>query len=147
MGIFHIEVGDINRDFLLLSPTDPMTDLGDYLTGVKELHFFFCKTCAVRCFLFDGESEVVDVDLAELGVPGYGNPGSKTTVWRATYQNGHPVHGPYLSVNTHTIDADQNLFDMRDLTEKKQVRYLDNLSDVGKTLPVRWDRPQFGGCY
>lgn len=53
--------------------------------------------------------------------------------------------GQYLSVNAHTIDANQEGFDMRDWVDKKAVKYLDCLDDAQNE--DRYDRPHAGGCY
>ncbi|KAK3180736.1 hypothetical protein K4F52_007953 [Lecanicillium sp. MT-2017a] len=143
-GALHIKPGNIT-DFMLLSPLDPFTEMGDYLTNDAEIHFFFCKVCGVRCFSLYGNSETAEVDLAELGVAGY-EAGKLTRVWRAT----GGVAGTRVLANALTIDAGQEGlgFDLRVLTEKKQVKYVDTLPEkVEDSLPGRWDRPHHGGCY
>lgn len=150
MGLFHLKPADPAADFLLLRPLDPYADLGDYLTEDKEIHFFFCKTCGVRCLCTNAAGEVVDVDAAALGLPpdsGASGGAAPTRAWRAIKGSGAPEYGTYVAVNGHTVDADQADFDMRDLTEKKCVRYLDTYNEIGKDLPTRWDRPHDHGCY
>lgn len=144
LGLFHLKPADPSNDFLLLSPLDPFAELGDYLTGDKNIHFFFCKTCGAHCLSFCGDGQVVNIDAAALGLPSAaGNAPSKA--WRAT-DNGPEEYGAFVSVNGHTIDAGQ-AFDMRELTEKKLVRYGDTYSDFGEGLPGRWDRPHDHGSY
>jgi hypothetical protein len=145
-GFFHVRVASPADDFLLLSPLDPLADLGDYLCRNKMLHFLHCRTCATRCFIFAGDAEVVDADLAALGVAGAAaaGPGETTKVWRVKREGGHPVLGNFLSVNGNTIDAGQ-AFDMRELTDKKIVLYYDYLHDTIAT--GRYDKPHPGGCY
>ncbi|KAJ6781234.1 hypothetical protein PWT90_05097 [Aphanocladium album] len=145
MGLFHLKPADTTDDFLLLSPLDPYTELGDYLTDDKEIHFFFCKTCGVRCFSTNATGELVDVDAKELGLPEGKNVPAKA--WRAVRGSGHPEYGTFVNANGHTIDADQAEFDMRDLTEKKRVRYVDTYSEYGKGVPGRWSRPHEHGSY
>lgn len=147
MGIFDVRVRDNTEDFFVISPPDPLKDLGDYLTGNKLIHYPFCQTCGVRCFSFIGTGETVDVDLAELGVPGFDGPGTKTRVWRAARDGGHPEFGTYLAINGSTIDNSQRAFDMRELTEKKHVMYTDFLPEEDKQAPIRTDRPHDGGSY
>ena len=134
-------------DFLLLSPLDPFGEFGDYQCYSKKLHFFFCRTCGVRPFIFAGDGEIVEVDPAEarVSVEGSEASGNETVkAWR-------PRRGPdskfdgYLSVNGHTIDAKQKGFDMRVLTEKKHVLYCDGLSEPEG--PSSYERPGDGGCY
>ncbi|CEJ80843.1 hypothetical protein VHEMI01003 [[Torrubiella] hemipterigena] len=147
-GAFHIRPANVKTDFLLLAPADPYLDLGDYLTSDREIHFFFCKTCGVRCFSFCGKSETTELDLCELKVPGYDVPNFLTKVWKSTGESYNPVFGAYVSVNAYTINTDQPEFDMRVLTEKKQVRYIDMLPEPEKDgKPIRWDRPHAGGSY
>ncbi|KND88893.1 hypothetical protein TOPH_06423 [Tolypocladium ophioglossoides CBS 100239] len=147
MGHMHIRPASPTDDFLLLSPLDPFRDLGDYQCYDKVLHFFYCKTCAVRCFIFGGEGEVVDVDLAALGVSGAGQAGKGTKAWRPKRDGGRPKYGNYLSVNGHSVDAGQKGFDMRELTDKKYVLYCDCLSDKAQEAPARYGRPQDYGSY
>ncbi|OAA60097.1 DUF636 domain-containing protein [Cordyceps fumosorosea ARSEF 2679] len=142
MGLFHVKPASAARDFLLLRPLDPYAALGDYLTDDKEIRFFFCRTCGVRCFSTNATGEVVGVeDAAALGLP------ARTRAWRAVEGSGAPEYGTFVSVNGHTVDADQTEFDMRELTEKRCVRYLDTFSEHGKGQPGRWDRPHDHGCY
>ena len=161
LGALHIKPADVTRDFLLLSPLDPFTELGDYTTNDAEIHFFFCKVCGVRCFSLTGGCETAEVDLAALGaLPNTATttPGgveteteTKTKVWRATEQGGNPEYGgTKVMVNALTVDAGQESlgFDLRVFTEKRQVKYADTLPDkVEDSLPARWDRPHLGGCY
>lgn len=152
IGQFHIRPLAPADDFLLLSPLDPFAELGDYQCFDKVLHFFFCKTCGVRPFIFAGEGEVVDsldegAMALNLQIKGSGTQGKPAKVWKPTQGGGHPQFGHYLSVNGHTIDAGQSGFDMREMTEKKQVMYCDCLSDPKNEAPLSYERPQKGGCY
>lgn len=112
----------------------------------------------MRCFIFMGEGEQVDVDVAALGLAGQlppgvgGDDGSSSTVikaWRPK-RLATPADAPYpktyLSVNGHSIDAGQEGFDMRQWLEDKSVLFLDCLQD-DKELPDRHDRPHDGGSY
>lgn len=146
-GFFHVRVANKTDDFLLLSPLDPLQELGDYLIHNKVLHWLYCKTCGVRCFTFMGTGEVVDLDLAELCVPGYTDKGQKTRVWRAKEDGGHPEYGTYLSFNGNTVDASSKSFDMREIVEQKCVQFYDYLAEGEKRQPVRYGRPHQGGCY
>lgn len=147
-GFFHVSVADKTDDFMLLSPLDPLQELGDYLIHDKLLHWLYCKTCGVRCFTFMGTGEVVELDLAEIGVPGYTKDGNNTQVWRATRDGGHPKFGTYLSFNGNTVDASSKAFDMRDLVERKCVQYYDYLPDEDdEQQPMKFGHPHPGGCY
>ncbi|KAK1994601.1 hypothetical protein LX36DRAFT_583999 [Colletotrichum falcatum] len=146
-------------DFLLLKPLDPYRDLGDYSVYKKDLHFLFCKTCGVRCIILMGQGEVADVDLGEMGVtngnkgPGeesVGRGGALTKVWRPKKDGWIEGMrwGSYLSVNGYSVDAGQDGFDLREITEKKWVKYLDwlELHSEG-SQGSRFDRPWEGGAY
>jgi hypothetical protein len=68
-------------------------------------------------------------------------------VWKPTKGGGHPEYGHYLSLNGHTIDANQDGYDMRILTESKDVMYCDCLSQPENEAPLTFSRPQANGCY
>jgi hypothetical protein len=146
-GFFHVRVANPTDDFLLLSPLNPLEELGDYLIHKKRLHWLYCKTCGVRCLIFMGTGEVVDLDLAGLDVPGHTEHGKKVRVWRARKDGGHPEFGTYLSANGNTVDASSTLFDMRALVEQKCVQYYDFLAEDDERRPVRYGEPHPGGCY
>ncbi|KEY71694.1 hypothetical protein S7711_10643 [Stachybotrys chartarum IBT 7711] len=144
-GILHVRVRFAPEDFLLLSPLDPFEDLGDYRPG-PDLRFLYCKTCAVRCFTFMGEGELVD--LKGLDVPSAGNDNGPVKAWRPKKEGWREgrAEGCYLSVNGYTIDQGQKDLDLRELTEKKIMSYIDCLVDVDKQSPTL-ERPHFGGAY
>ncbi|KAJ3484208.1 hypothetical protein NLG97_g7113 [Lecanicillium saksenae] len=144
-SIFSVRPADPTDDFLLLSPLDPYTSLGDYLTDDKEIHFFFCKTCGVRCFSTNATGELVDVDTAALGLPEGKNAPARA--WRAVRGSGHPEYGTFVNVHGNTIDPDHTEFDMRELTETKRVQYFENYSEPREGPSGRWDRPHVHGCY
>lgn len=156
-GFLHARVASSPDDFLLLAPDgDPFTELGDYQCDGGYLHFFFCTRCAVRCFIFMGEGEAVEVGdedaLALLEDGDEKEAGRKTvTAWRPKkegWQEGKLNHGCYLSVNALTIDQEQEGFDLREWTERKWVLYLDVLKsgEPDEGTPS-YDRPHPGGCY
>jgi len=140
----HIRVPSGPDDFLLLSPLDPFNDLGDYQCFEKRLHFFFCKTCGVRCFSFMGDGEVVEREIGSAG-------GDKQRVWRpkAVVPEDGWVENlqMYLSVNGYTLDAGQEGLDLREWTEKKWVLYLDCYSETEGPTARSYERPHFGGAY
>ncbi|UKZ76781.1 hypothetical protein TrVFT333_004491 [Trichoderma virens FT-333] len=153
-GFLHVRPASAFDDFLLLSPLDPLESLGDYLCNDEELHFLYCKTCAVRCFIFHGEGEVVDVSLPETAALVGAKSGSETGIvsvkaWRpkeVELSATNPHQGSYLSVNGHTIDAGQEGVDLREWVETKAVMYLDLLPNEGG-MPRRCERPHVGGSY
>jgi hypothetical protein len=141
MGYFHIRVPDAPRDFYLLSPLDEKA-LSDYQCSDRELHWRFCKTCGVRCFIFKGESEVVDVDLEkEMGKE---SEGKMTKVWRCKPEGWKEGRTSYLSVNALTIEGGQDGFDLREMVDKKWVAYLD-CKDYKEEH--RFNYPQVGGTW
>lgn len=50
MNIFHVHPANPRDDFMLLSPLDPDHELSTYQCYDKELKFYFCPKCGVRCF-------------------------------------------------------------------------------------------------
>ncbi|KAM3538681.1 hypothetical protein ARSEF1564_008400 [Beauveria bassiana] len=145
MGHMHVRPASPTNDILFLSPLDPFAELGDYVTGAKNLHFFYCMNCAVRCFIFAGDGELISADLREIGVSVPGKNG-QVMAWRPKLDGGHPEMGHYLSVNAHSIDAGQG-FDMRELSEKSYVMYCDCHSPEELEAPMRYGRPQENGSY
>jgi hypothetical protein len=140
----------------MLSPLDPEESLGVYLCNSKRLSFMFCKTCGGRCITFHGQSEVVEVDVAGLGldeaaIKRLGLEGKESVkVWRpkkGRFAEGSEglkegeVYG-YLSVNAYTLDAQEGI-DLAEWTEKKWVIYLDVLEQQGDS----YERPCKGGAY
>ncbi|OHX01233.1 hypothetical protein CSPAE12_00037 [Colletotrichum incanum] len=146
-------------DFLLLKPLNPYDDLGDYSIYQKDLHFLFCKTCGMRCIILMGQGRVEEVDLEAMGVKSEKNEAGKdgasdnsglTKVWRPKkdgWKEGKKF-GSYLSVNGYSVDAGQDGFDLREITENKWVGYLDwlELHSEG-SQGIRFDRPWEGGAY
>lgn len=132
-GLIHVRPPHPSSDFRLLSPLSPSTELGDYTCNGNRIHWFFCKTCGVRCFSFAGEGEVVEEE-----------EGGGKSFWRVKKEGEGKA---YLSVNGHAIDAEQEGFDLRDWTEGKKLAYLNYLTDdLEKRIPSS-ERPPSGGCY
>lgn len=153
MGHFHVRPSSPTHDFLLLTPsspsasTSPLSQLGNYTTGAGNLNFYFCQTCGVRCFIFAGtDFEPVTVNLEELGV-GWKDGGEEVQAWRPRLGGGHPEMGHYVSVNGHTIDAGQEAFDMRALTEGNMVQYCDCYSPEEDEAPLQYGKPHIYGSY
>lgn len=149
-GYFHIQVPDHSDDFYLLSPTNPLESMGNYHTKNKNINFIFCNTCGIRCFIFAGEAEVIDMDLATLGVKdttrGYDEQ-KPTQVWHV--KAAKPDAAPslkYLSINGNAIDAEQEGFDMREYRETEQVIYVDFLHAQGVPA-ISKEKPHSGGYY
>lgn len=156
IGFLHLRPTSEFDDFFLLSPLDPLESLGDYLCNNKRLHYLFCKTCAVRCFTFQGEGEIVDVTLPEvLALAGGESSGTEqdgvsVKAWRPKkieLIDGIPDGGSYLSVNGQTIEPGQEGFDLREWSERKAIMYLDYLADEKDRLVERCERPHVGGAY
>ncbi|KAF4126031.1 hypothetical protein GMORB2_1277 [Geosmithia morbida] len=153
-GLFHVRLDSAPDDFLLLSPLDPFKNLGDYQCGQKILHFFFCRTCGVRCFTFLGEGENVDVNLdAVLGKKGEQGETGTTTVkaWRPKkdgWKDDRVKNGGYLSVNANTLDQMQDGLDIREWCEKGWMYYIEQLNpDENGAEQMSYDRPFPGGMY
>jgi len=140
-GVLHVRLASAPDDFLLLSPTDPVADLADYTCFSQRLHFYFCKTCGMRCFIFHGEGEVKEEEV------NIGQTQGKLPVWRPKKEGWVEGSKDYLSVNGYTIDAGQEGLDLREWTESKSVLYLDVLGASGVKEPSRYDRPHVGGAY
>lgn len=142
IGHLHLRPASAVADFILLSPIDPFESLGDYLCDSKDLHFFFCKTCAIRPFIFAGKGQIVDMDLDKLNIDGVSNVnGQKNTkVWTVAVEDDHT----YLCINGNTVDALQDGYDPRDYVEKKSLVFIDWLNDRDAKQN---DRPHPGGCY
>jgi hypothetical protein len=141
MNFFHVHPAHPRNDFVLLSPLDPDRELGLYQTLSHERNYYFCPRCGVRCLTYSGESEIVAVDLTELGEQGEG----KREVWRAKW-DGQEATEPYVAINGVTIEPRED-FDLRLLTEEKRVQYFDGRSAVEDEKTPRWDRPHYWGCY
>jgi len=141
MGFFHVRVPDSPRDFYLLSPVDE-AGLSEYRCSDKVLRWLFCSNCGVRCFIFKGLGEVVDVDLeAEMG---RGSEGKVTRVWRCKAEGWKEGTTGYLSVNALTLEQGQEGLDLREIVDKKWVAYLDCKEYKEE---VRFDYPQVGGTW
>ena len=70
IGTLHVRVPFALDDFLLVSPLDPLSELGAYKRKPDGFNFLFCKNCGTRCFTFIGKGENVEVDLGELQFKG-----------------------------------------------------------------------------
>src|ERR1700743_2489906 len=53
-AMFHISLADVPNDFILLSPLDPLKEMGLYLTKDKNMNLLFCQTCGMRPFIIEG---------------------------------------------------------------------------------------------
>lgn len=149
MGFFHMRVPFAPDDFLLLSPLDPYAELGNYQRLQKQLNFLFCKTCGLRCITYMGEGEVLEVDLAALGVDSEAGAGEKTKVWRPKKEGWKEgkVNGCYLSVNGQAVEAGQEGFDLTLFVDQKAVLYYDYLELSGETKAQRYGKPHEYGTY
>ena len=146
LALLHIRVPSPSDDFLLISPSDPFTELGDYISSKNNVHWFFCKTCGGRCFTFLGVGEHEEVDLGTLGVAGE-RTGKTTKVWKVKKEE-PPVAGiRYLSINANSVDAGQDGFDLREWMEKGWLKYVENLNVHGDARPQLGDKPFAGGVY
>jgi hypothetical protein len=138
------------EDFMLLSPLDPMAELGDYTCNSGLIHWLFCKKCGGRCFLFAGKGETAEVDLDEMGVKDRdrGKMG-KRTIWRPKAEGWDEQResGCYLSVNGYTVDSGQEGFELGEFTANKWVGYVDCLELNGPEREPRYDKPYNGGAF
>lgn len=147
---FHIRTAWAPEDFMLLSPLDPMAELGDYTCNQGLIHWLFCKKCAGRCFLFAGKGETAEVDLDEMGVKdGDGGKMGKRTIWRAKSEgwDEQSESGCYLSVNGYTVDPGQEGFELGEFTANRCVAYVDCLELEGPEREPRYDKPYKGGAF
>lgn len=140
---------DAPEDFVLLSPLDPYTELRDYTCFEGDLHWLFCGTCGVRCFVVMGEGEVTEREVEVRERVEYGgqvNGGRKEMrkVWKLKKEGYQENATGYLSVNAQTIEPAQLGGDLREWQEKKWVCYIDTLDEVGEHT---FDRPHRGGIY
>jgi hypothetical protein len=156
LGFLHVRPASAFDDFFLLSPLDPLDSLGDYLCNQGTLHYLYCKTCAVRCFTFHGDGEIIDISLPKAIALASTTSTSETELvsvkaWRPKRVEltvGIPHQGSYLSVNGQTIDVGQEGFDLREWVENKSIGYVDCLNSAGEgRMPPRADRPHVGGSY
>jgi hypothetical protein len=142
-GHFHVRLPSPAVDFALLSPLDPFAELGDYRCNGGRQSWFFCKKCGTSCICFAGDSEVI----TRTDIPG--QEGKEVKVWapaKATFSEnvkGKTDHD-YLSINAHTLEPNQQGFDLREWSEKKRVSFLDCLNHLEET---NFDRPAEGGTY
>lgn len=138
-GMLHLRPASPPEDFFLVAPTDPNTEDSGLSTYKKV--WYFCKTCGVRCFIARGEFETVEVELPaerlqKLDVGGNVEAKSnadgllvkKISAWK-------PVkdawgEDSYLSVNMHTLDAEQEGLDLRTFTEQGWFGYYGKLKDL-----------------
>jgi len=149
IGTLHIRVPFAPDDFLLLSPLDPLVELGSYKRRADGFNFLFCRGCGVRCFTFMGEGERVRVDLGELGVQGEEGKGGMTEVWRPRregWKEGR-ANGCYLSVNGQTVEAGQEGFDIGEFVDRDWVLYYDYRELQGEARPQRYGTPHEFGAY
>ncbi|KAL7917917.1 hypothetical protein ACQKWADRAFT_305578 [Trichoderma austrokoningii] len=148
-GHFHVRTVWAPEDFMLLSPLDPMAELGDYTCYSGTIHWLFCKRCGGRCFLFAGEGETAEVDLDEIGVKdSNGGKLGKRTIWRPRAEGWSETRpGYYLSVNGYTVDAAQEGFELGEFTANKWVAYVDCLELHGSEREPRYNKPYEGGAF
>jgi hypothetical protein len=136
IGFFHMRLPFAPKDFSLLSPLDPLTELGNYTVFRQRIRWLFCKTCAVRCFAFMGEGAVIDREI----------DGEVKKVW-APKEEGwkdRVEEGNYLSVNAQTLEPGQEGLNLLEWHEKGQILYLDELDEKEGD---RLGKPHRGGTY
>lgn len=148
IGTLHVRVPFAPDDFLLLSPLDPLSELGTYKRRPDGFNFLFCKNCGTRCLTFMGEGENVEVDLGELGIEGE-EKGKVTKVWRPKkegWKEGR-ANGCYLSVNGHSIEAGQEGFDIGVFVDNDWVLYYDYRELHREARPQKYGTPHEFGAY
>jgi hypothetical protein len=153
-GFFHVRTANAPRDFALLSPLDPLRELGDYTANSHGMHWLFCPRCGVRCFAVEGKGEVVERDLgremegvdlararAWARVEG---DGSAVKVWAVREEGWREEDSSWLRINARTLDARQEGLDLRQWHDSKWIEYVNWLDEIeGKSH----DRPYEGGAY
>ncbi|TKA78183.1 hypothetical protein B0A49_01309 [Cryomyces minteri] len=166
IGYPHTRMPSSPDDFVLLSPAD-LGELGDYTCGSEEkraepekrLHFYFCKTCGVRYFSLytygEDEGEVVDLVIGDsvrgVGEDGEGNQdvSELSRAWKCKKESwiedsSQGGQTGYLSIGAHTIEPDQEGFDLVELGKEKKMKYLDGRNQREKS---RYDCPHTGGTW
>ncbi|KAH8648047.1 hypothetical protein BGZ60DRAFT_344433, partial [Tricladium varicosporioides] len=137
MSLFHVRVPNSPEDFVLLSPLNPLDGgLSDYTCFDGNIHWLFCGKCGVRCFSFEGEAEIREVEI----------DGKIQQAWapkREGWSEG-TKNGCYLSINAITIEPGQEGFDLKEWHEKEWISYLDIKDETGKP---RMGVPYPGGMY
>lgn len=156
MGILHLRPINPASDFVLLSPTDPVTELGDYRCFAKKTDWYFCKNCGVRCFALGGSGETVEIDLdkwlqrVEMDTQGQENKTKvfkpKAGEWKIISEAGKEEVRPsvYLSINAVTLEPDQEGLSLKEWTEKGWIAYVDARNRTGQP---RLGEPHEGGVY
>jgi hypothetical protein len=147
---------------MLLSPKstpeapDPLAQLGSYTYFDRQIQWLFCQTCAVRCFSFTGEGEVVERDVPEVQIPKRDEEtrleigkemvgGARRKVWVPKEEGWDESRGESsLNVNAYTLEAKQEGLDLREWVEKKLICYLDCLDEVNGP---DFERPHADGAY
>jgi hypothetical protein len=150
MGLLHLRPPHAPTDFMLLQPkVDPKGNaegLGVYRCNDEDLNFTFCTNCGVRCFIYAGEWEntISSVPTPE-SIATQSLEVSKPRAAAAAEEG----QKRYLSVNMHTLDANQAGLDLRQWHEKGWIFYM-NWFDDDPHLP-RAERhalkPFLGGMY
>lgn len=155
MGFFHMRLVDPANDFFVLSPLDVASpaELGDYLCCRRRVHWYFCPRCAVRCFSSEGCWKTDEVELGDVRLPGVSETDitrcRKVRVLRMDMDALRPGLKGFLSVNALTVDQDQgdereNCLDLRELVDRRLVKYLDYKE--GKRQ-ARVEYPHKGGTW
>ena len=153
-GHLHLRLVDPHNDFILHSPLS-LAELGDYQCNDKIAHFYFCKTCGVRPFIYAGKTgfatEKVDLDAwkggkwsdeeAEKAQDGAAGAGELTEVLR--HGKGDTPSNDYLSINAVTLDGGQEGLDLREWHEKNWMFYGNRLDGFA----LRFGTPYLGGIY
>ncbi|CZR56896.1 uncharacterized protein PAC_06785 [Phialocephala subalpina] len=136
MSFFHLRLLNSPADFYLISPLSPTTELSDYVCFDERIHWYFCPKCGVRYFAFNGESEVVEVDIpvAEKGEEEV----ERRKVWKPKTEGWIEKETGYLSVNAVTLEPGQEGLDLREW-----IAYLDMRGEE----EARMGRPHDGGIY
>jgi hypothetical protein len=158
MGILHLRLASPPDDFFMLAPTDPSTE--DSGVGAYKRTWYFCKTCGVRCFIAEGQIETTEAELPaevlgklDIGGDVEAKPNEdgcfvkRVPVWKPKKEGWvqwpAPGANSYLTVNMHTLDADQEGLDLRNLHEKGWIGYCEML----KGTKGYQHTPYEGGVY
>jgi hypothetical protein len=169
MNFFHTRLPNAPMDFYLLSPLtlptkddDTSGDVLTYLWNNRELDWFFCKACGVRCFASWGGWVEGKLDLEANGVKLPDNwteilksnmsaDGKSLKVLHLNPDGYNEGKDTYFSLNAVTIEHDQPAtkdgkgLNLPEIVDKKWMGYVDMRYETENDY--RFTYPHPGGCW